>query len=168
MRKSNSQALKRRFHRLAVGVCGGLMLGASVPTAHAATPTYADDVARILDRNCVQCHRQDGSAAGIPLDSYEAVKLKVNEVRDKVGSGAMPPWPADPAQSLPMKNDPRMTPEDIGKLLDWVQGGAPRGGNAGPSPPTVCTGGWHHPDGRPPDWIVSLPKFTIRPNGTIP
>ncbi len=25
-----------------------------------------------------------------------------------------------------------------------------------------------HPDGRPPDWVVSLPKFTIRPNGTIP
>ena len=72
------------------------MLAAGVPAyAHPTAPTYTDDVAKILSNNCVRCHRQDGAAARIPLNSYEAVKLKAEEVREKVGSGAMPPWPAE-------------------------------------------------------------------------
>ena len=89
----------------------------------------------------MQCHRQDGSAARIPLDSYEAVKLKLKEVHEKVESGAMPPWPANSTQSLPMKNDPRMTPEDIGKILAWVEAGASKGKRCRSSP-AACPQGW--------------------------
>jgi mono/diheme cytochrome c family protein len=152
-------------------VSGGLMLAAEVTLAYAAppaAPTYTDDVAKILYKNCVRCHRQDGAAARIPLDSYEAVKLKVSKVQEKVETGAMPPWPADSAQSLPMKNDPRMTPEDIREILDWIEAGAPKGADADTSPQPVYKGGWLHPDNRPPDWVASLPKFTVPPNGTVP
>ena len=79
-------------------VSGGLMLAAGVTLAHAATPaapTYTGDVAKILYKNCARCHRQDGAAARIPLDSYQAVKLNVSKMREKVETGAMPPWPAD-------------------------------------------------------------------------
>jgi len=144
------------------------MLAIAAPPAYATPPTYTDDVASILDRNCVRCHRRDGSAARIPLDSYEAVKLKLKEVHEKVESGAMPPWPANSTQSLPMKNDPRMTPEDIGKILAWVEGGASKGSDAGLPPLPVHKGGWLHPDDRPPDAVVSLPKFIVPANGTIP
>jgi hypothetical protein len=152
-------------------VSGGLMLAAGLSLACATTPTgpiYTDDVAKILYKNCVRCHRQDGAAARIPLDSYEAVKLKVSKVQEKVESGAMPPWPADSAQSLPMKNDPRMTPEDIGKILEWIKADAPRGRDADPPPKPLYKGDWLHPDDRPPDWVASLPKFTVPPNGVIP
>ncbi len=147
---------------------GALMLATGVPLPHTTAPTYTDDVAKILHGNCVRCHQQDRSAARIPLDSYEAVKLKVREVYEKVESGAMPPWPANSTQSLPMKNDPRMTPEDIGKILAWIEAGTPRGGDADLPPQPVYKGGWLHPDDRPPDAVVSLPKFTVRANGTIP
>ena len=149
-------------------VSGALMLATGVPLPHTTAPTYTDDVAKILERTCVRCHQQDRSAARIPLDSYEAVKLKVREVYEKVESGAMPPWPANSTQSLPMKNDPRMTPEDIGKILAWIEAGTPRGGDADLPPQPVYKGGWLHPDDRPPDAVVSLPKFTVRANGTIP
>ena len=152
----------------ALWVSGALMLATGVPLPHTTAPTYTDDVAKILYGNCVRCHQQDRSAARIPLNSYEAVKLKVREVYEKVESGAMPPWPANSTQSLPMKNDPRMTPEDIGKILAWIEAGTPRGGDADLPPQPVYKGGWLHPDDRPPDAVVSLPKFTVRANGTIP
>jgi hypothetical protein len=152
-------------------VSGGLMLAAGVTLAYAATPaapTYTGDVAKILYKNCARCHRQDGAAARIPLDSYQAVKLNVSKMREKVETGAMPPWPADPAQSLPMKNDSRMTPEEIRKILDWIDAGAPKGADADFSPQPAYNDGWLHPDNRPPDWVASLPKFSVPPNGTIP
>jgi mono/diheme cytochrome c family protein len=152
----------------AVLVSGGLMLTTAAPPAYATPPTYTDDVASILDRNCVRCHRQEGSAARIPLDSYEAVQLKLTKVHEKVESGAMPPWPADSTQSLPMKNDPRMTPEDIGKILAWIEAGAPRGSDSDLPPRPIHKGGWLHPDDRPPDAVVALPKFVVPANGTIP
>ena len=145
----------------------GLVVAPGAP-AYAAAPTYVDDVAEIVYRNCVRCHRPDGAAARVPLDSYEAVKLKAREVRAKVESGAMPPWPADPMQSLPMKNDSRMTPEDIGKILTWIDAGTPRGGDDDLPPQAGYKSGWLHPDDRPPDVVFSLPKFSVRANGTIP
>ena len=80
----------------------------------------------------------------------------------------MPPWPADSVQSLPMKNDPRMTPEDIREILDWIEAGAPKGADADISRQPVYKGGWLHPDNRPPDWVASLPKFTVPANGAVP
>lgn len=144
------------------------MLATGAPLAYAAAPTYVDDVAKILDRNCVRCHRQDGIAASTPLDSYEAATLNAKEVREKVESGAMPPWPADSTQSLPMKNDSRLSMEDISKILTWIEAGSPRGGDDNPSPLPVYKSGWLHPDNRPPDVVVSLPKFSVPANGTLP
>ena len=135
---------------------------------YAEVPTYTDDVAPILYRNCVPCHRQDRSAARVPLDSYEGVKLKAKEVYEKVESGAMPPWPADSTQSLPMKNDARLTLQDMGKILAWIEAGTPRGRDADLPPQPVHKDGWLHPDDRPPDMVVSLPKFAVPANGTVP
>ena len=64
-----------------------------------------------------------------------------------------------------MRNDPRMTAADVGKIIDWIDAGAPKGQDAAPA---VCKGGWLHPDDRPPDWVVTLPKFTVPANATIP
>ena len=52
----------------ALWVSGALMLATGVPLPHTTAPTYTDDVAKILYRNCVRCHQQDRSAARIPLD----------------------------------------------------------------------------------------------------
>jgi hypothetical protein len=118
----------------------------------------------------VRCHRKDGIAASTPLDSYEAATLNAKEVREKVENGAMPPWPADSTQSLPMKNDSRLSIEDISKILTWIEAGTPRGGDDddNPSPLPVHKSGWLHPDNRPPDAVVSLPKFSVPANGTLP
>jgi mono/diheme cytochrome c family protein len=132
------------------------------------SPTYSQDVSKILDKNCLRCHRQGGAAAKIRLDTYEAVKVKAKEVREKVASGKMPPWPADSMHSLPFKNDPRMTAKDIATILAWIDSGALKGNDGDLPPHPIINGGWLHPEGRAPDAVVSLPKFTVRANGTVP
>jgi mono/diheme cytochrome c family protein len=132
------------------------------------SPTYSQDVSTIIEKNCLRCHRQGGAAAAVPLDTYAAVKAKDKQIREKVASGQMPPWPADPAHSLPFKNDPRMTEKDTVRLLAWIDSGAPKGNDGDLPPQPLFNGGWLHPEGRPPDAVVSLPKFTVRANGTVP
>jgi mono/diheme cytochrome c family protein len=134
----------------------------------AAAPTFTKDVAPILFRNCVTCHSADGMAAAVPLDSYEAVERKAKEVEDKVRRREMPPWPADPAQSLPFRNDPRLPQSEIDTLVGWVDAGAPKGNDADLPPKPVFTKGWRHPQGRAPDAVVALPLFTVGANGTVP
>ena len=52
-----------RLVALASCVTAGLLLGSSAATAQtAATPTFTKDVAPILQRSCVSCHRAGQSA----------------------------------------------------------------------------------------------------------
>ncbi len=140
----------------------------AVEQNHGAAPTFTKNVAPILFKNCVPCHRTDGSAAAVPLVSYEAVKAKAKELKDKVRRREMPPWPADSTRSLPFQNDPRLSQQDIDTLLDWVDAGAPKGNDADLPAQPEFPKGWLYPGGRVPDAIVSLPQFTVRANGTIP
>ena len=56
-------------------------------------------------------------------------------------SREMPPWGADPAHSLKMRNDRSLTEQQIDTIVAWVDGGAPRGSDADlPPPPTFATG----------------------------
>lgn len=131
-------------------------------------PTFTKAVAPILFKNCVRCHRTDGAAANVPLVSYDAVRRKVKELRDLVARRRMPPWPADSAHSLPFRNDPRLSQEDIDTLVAWADAGAPMGNDSDLIPAPEFSGGWLHPAGRAPDAVISLPQFTVIPNGTIP
>ncbi len=106
--------------------------------------------------------------ADLPLNTYKSATSKLQEMRDKVRLREMPPWPADAAASLAFSNDPRLDPKDIATILAWIDAGAPYGDQADlPSEPTF-TAGWSHPLGRAPDAVVTLPRFTLAANGTVP
>jgi mono/diheme cytochrome c family protein len=134
----------------------------------AAVPTFTRDVAPILFQHCVRCHRADGSMADFPLSSYRSVTSKLQEVRDKVSRREMPPWPADPAASLPFSNDPTLARRDIDTIVAWIDAGAPQGDAADLPPEPTFASGWSHPDGRAPDAVVTLPRFTLAANGEVP
>ena len=71
-------------------------------------PTFAKDVAPIVFNNCASCHRS-GEVAPMTLTSYEDVRPWAKVIREKVRSREMPPWGADPAHSLKMRNDRSLT-----------------------------------------------------------
>ena len=73
----------------------------------AATVTYHKDVAPILDKRCVECHRK-GEAAPMPLGTYQEVRPWAAAIRQAVLSTKMPPWLADPKFGH-FRNDRRLS-----------------------------------------------------------
>ena len=149
---------QHRVRPLAVLSLAGVLL---TPLAvRAADDTFVKDVAPILNRSCVGCHRP-GEAAPMSLVGYENVRPWVRSIRQRVVARQMPPWKADPAASVAFENDPSLSQAEIDRLVRWVDAGAPRGD--GPEPPAPALArGWSDPSGREPDYVLSLPvPYTV-------
>jgi hypothetical protein len=137
-------------------------------TARAETPTFTKDVAPILYRHCISCHREGEIAARLPLITYQNARAKAAAIRDKVQARLMPPWPADPDQSLKFRNDARLSEAEIATIVAWAKAGAPRGSASDLPPVPAASAGWHDPNGRKPDAIVTLPAYTVRAAVVVP
>ena len=87
--------------------------------------TYSKDVAPILNRHCVECHRA-GEVAPMVFTSYQAVRPWAKAIKEKVVTATMPPWLADPHVGQ-FKNDRRLAQGEIETIVAWVNAGAPEG-----------------------------------------
>jgi hypothetical protein len=108
-----------------------ILLGASlarqprVLSANSADPTFAEDVAPIFYRNCTACHHP-GGLAPFSLVEYDSAKAKLDETRDAVAAGVMPPWHADGPHGV-FRNDRRLADADRQTILRWIDAGAKPG-----------------------------------------
>ena len=133
-------------------------------TPSSATPTFSKDVAPILYKNCVSCHRP-GSVAPMSLITYQQTRPWVTAIAQKVAQGEMPPWHStDPRGTF--LNDRRLTPEEKDTILRWVSAGAPEG-KAGDMPTLKeFVEGWQI--GKP-DVVLSMAEpYEVPASGTIP
>ena len=150
--------------RVACLLAGSLAVAASAHAAPA-VPTFSKDVAPIVFNNCASCHRA-GEVAPMTLTSYEDVRPWAKVIKNKVVSREMPPWGADPAHSLKMRNDRSLTPAQIDTIVAWVDGGAPKGSDADLPPMPKFAEGWTF--GREPDAVLEMPvDFTIPAEGEL-
>ncbi len=115
------------------------------------TVTFAKDVAPILNKNCVSCHRP-GEIAPMALTSFQAARPWAKSIRTAVANRVMPPWYADPRHGE-FANDPRLSDQDLATLLAWVDGGAPEGNPRDLPAPLATADGWTL---GTPDLIVSM------------
>jgi hypothetical protein len=130
----------------------------------AATVMYSKDVAPIIQKNCVVCHRP-GEVAPMSFTSYKEVRPWAKAIREKVVTRAMPPWFADPAHGE-FSNDPRLSQKDIDTLVAWVEGGAKEGDPNDSPPNPKFTEGWQI--GKP-DVVLSMPvEYGVPAEGVIP
>jgi len=88
-----------------------------------AVPTFAKDVAPILQRSCQGCHRA-GEAAPFSLLTYQQVRPWAKAIREAVLLRKMPPWFADPYYGK-FSNDRSLSQRDVDTLAAWVDAGAP-------------------------------------------
>jgi hypothetical protein len=86
--------------------------------------TYLKDVAPILQKRCVSCHADAGSA--FPLDNYDRARHWARSIRESVLDRRMPPWPAAPGFG-DYRNDRSLTPIEIELLTAWTDGRTPLG-----------------------------------------
>ena len=139
-----------------------VVLAVASALAAAETPTFTRDVAPILYENCVRCHRP-GEIGPMPLRDYQEVRPWAQAIKSTIMVREMPPWLADPAHSFPMRNERRLTQEEIDTIVAWADGGAPRGEGYPPDMPEFSEG-WAV--GREPDYIFELPvEYEIAPEG---
>jgi hypothetical protein len=140
-----------------------LTASASTPTA-ASSPTFSRDIAPILFKSCVECHRRSGMAP-MSLMTYDDVRPWARAVRTKVSSREMPPWGADPAIGK-FANDISLTQSQIDTIAAWVDAGSPEGNAAELPKPPVFAEGWSIGQ---PDLIFTMVKpFTVPADGTVP
>jgi hypothetical protein len=126
-----------------------------------ATPTFASDVALILQENCQVCHRP-GAIGPMSLLTYEEVRPWGAVIREKVSAREMPPYHYDSDVGVQgLKGDMRLSEREIETILAWVDGGMPMGDpDALPAPVTwPDPGSWRLAEryGEPDVVIASAP-----------
>ncbi len=126
--------------------------------------TYAKDVAPILDRRCVECHRS-GEVAPMAFTTYAEVRPWARAIREATTSRKMPPWLADPHFGK-FLNDRRLSEKEVATITAWVAAGAPEGDpKLRPELPQY-TEGWSI--GKP-DMVIDIgTDFEIPATGVVP
>lgn len=125
--------------------------------------TYAKQIARIVQRHCVSCHRS-GSIAPFPLASYRDVAGWAETIREVVFDRRMPPWDANPEHGV-FSNDPSLSEDEKRLISKWVENGAPEGDPKDLPGPLQFVEGWRIPK---PDLVLSMPEpYTIPAKGTV-
>ena len=76
--------------------------------------TFTKDVAPILYKNCVVCHRPN-DVAPMSLMTYDEVVPFARMIQQDVEQRKMPPWHEDP-QVGEFTNDPRLSDADIATI----------------------------------------------------
>jgi mono/diheme cytochrome c family protein len=161
------------FEKILPALAGAVLAGAlaSPQAASAQQVTYADDVAHILEENCVRCHRP-GTAAPMELLTYQQVRRWGSRIKTAVEDRMMPPgWYIDRTVGIQdFKNDPSLSDEDIGTIAAWVDSGMPEGDPSRLPEPVDWRPDheyWALEDEHgwgPPDMIVESPPFTVPGN----
>jgi mono/diheme cytochrome c family protein len=146
-------------------VVAALTIGRPAQAADAkAAPTFAKDVAPILYKSCVECHRPT-MFAPMALVTYDDARPWARSIKQRVSARTMPPWGADSPHGL-FKNDPRLTDEEVATIVAWVDAGAPRGDDKDlPALPRMAEG-WTI--GKPDAVFTMEEEFTIPATGAVP
>jgi hypothetical protein len=126
---------------LAGAACAAVLGGRPSATADDAAKehlTFNKEIAPIVFQECASCHRP-GEVAPFSLLCYEDVKKRAPQIALVTHSRLMPPWQADSHGEF--QNERRLTDEQIRKIRQWVDEGAPEGsGDAAPKPPKFAEG----------------------------
>ena len=127
--------------------------------------TFANQVSRVLQRHCIECHR-DGEIAPFAMQEYDEVAGWAAMMLETIENGRMPPWSADP-EFGEFANARHMPDKDKQVLRDWIAGGLKPGDPADLPKPIEYVSGWQLP--REPDLVLPMRNrpFTVRAEGTV-
>src|SRR5262245_37690373 len=141
---------------LLVGLCG-VARAADTPV------TFTKDVAPILYKSCIECHRPT-MFAPMSLTTFEEARPWLRSIKARVSARTMPPWGSDMPHGI-FKNDPRLTDKEVDTIVAWIDSGAPKGDMKDmPALPTFVEG-WTI--GKPDAIYTMTEDFTIPATGAV-
>jgi hypothetical protein len=126
--------------------------------------TFSKDIAPILNKNCVTCHRPN-QIAPMSFQSYKEARPWAKSIREVVVERRMPPWFADPHFSE-FSNDARLSQKEIDTITAWVDGGAVEGDPKQLPPMPKFTEGWTI--GKPDVVLSMTEEYSVPAEGVIP
>ena len=127
--------------------------------------TFCKEVAGVLHRHCVECHRT-GEIAPFSLTDYDEVRGWADTMLETIEDGRMPPWHASPKYGH-YANARFMPEKDKEILREWVAGGMPYGDIKDLPELSRFREGWHLP--RVPDVVYEMRKrpFVVPKEGVV-
>ncbi len=129
------------------------------------TVTWANQVSRIVAKNCLQCHRTN-EIGPFSMEQYDEVVGWADMMMETISEKRMPPWHADPAVGN-FLNERSMSQSDIETLEQWIDDGMPFGNREQlpPAPPAVA--GWNLP--KEPDLVIPMSStpFSVPADGVV-
>jgi hypothetical protein len=152
----------RHPHFRAFAVAAGFLLvaaSAAAQTAPRGAITFTKDVAPILQRSCVTCHRP-GEMAPMSLMTYEDARPWARAIKTRTSAREMPPFHIDKSIGITrFKNDPSLSDDEIALIARWVDEGAARGNPADmPAPRQFAdTSAWQFT----PDIVIKFPAYKV-------
>ena len=155
--------LRSRILTLSAAAVGVVLLQTSTITQAQSgdrQPTFTKDVAPILQRSCVTCHRA-GEMAPMSLMTYDEVRPWTRSIKARVANREMPPWHIDRTIGIQsFKDDPSLSDEEIATVVKWIDSGAPRGNQADMPAPRQFADASQWQIGKP-DIIIKYPAYTV-------
>lgn len=124
--------------------------------------TFYKDILPILQENCQECHRAQGTNYGgmvapMALTTYAETRPWAKSIVQAVTSKEMPPWDAEETFGGVFSNERSLTDNEIELIQRWVADGAPRGNTQDAPEPLEFqnTNGWMIGE---PDLVVAMPE----------
>lgn len=125
--------------------------------------TYAEHVAPILRKHCVECHR-DGGMGPFGLTSYKQASARAEALAEVATDQRMPPWFAS-HEFGPFTNRRGLTDAERQTLRDWAKTGAAAGDLSKVNPVPPQTNAWLIGE---PDRVIKSTTFDLPAQGDIP
>ncbi len=125
--------------------------------------TFYGDIEPILQDHCQTCHNPLGIAP-FSLVTYEDAKNWAALIKQATSTKKMPPWSV--TGGLPMKDDKRLSSQDISMIASWVDNDCPQGDLKNARKPLEFKSVDTWDDENPPDMVLQVPgTFYLAPKG---
>lgn len=157
--------LDRVARERAAGETGSAGAGAAGAGGEGPQVTFTRDIAPILNRRCVECHR-DEAIGPFALTDYDEVVGWGEMILEVIDQGRMPPWHADPSIGH-FTGSRRMGDAERDTLAAWIGQGMPEGDPQDlPELPTWA-GGWDLPTAPDVELEMRDRPFAVPAQGTV-
>ena len=170
LRNAIEQALAGQPVAVANTSAVGCMIGkvrrpVTPPTETTAQVTYCDQVVRVLQKHCIECHRA-GEIGPFALDSYEEAVGWADTSLEVIDNGRMPPWHAS-SEHGSFANARDMSAADKEIIRQWIAAGMPKGDESQMAEPAKFASLWA--DGQKPDLEIAMraEPYKVPAEGTV-
>ena len=130
----------------------GCLIGRAKKANVTSAVTYSNQISRLFQNRCLECHRE-GQIAPFALTHYDEVVGWADMIEEVVREQRMPPWHANPKFGH-FSNENRLTEQEKQLIYTWVKNGCPEGNPDELPPQRPYHEGWFM--SQDPDQVIYM------------